>query len=73
MGRLKKLIKSMRTSVVKMIFKKGDRKIGNCRPVSLVCTYCKILAKIITEKLKPVLKKVIWTEQKGFIEGGDMT
>lgn len=64
----------MRTSVVKILFKKGDRKlIGNYIPVSLACTDYKILAKVITERIKPILKQIIGTEQQGFIEGGDIS
>ena len=47
--------------------------IGNYRPLSLACTDYKILAKILTERIKPVLKQIIRTEQQGFIQGGDIT
>ena len=61
----------MCTSIVKILYKKGDRRmIGNYRPLSLACTDYKILAKIITEIIKPALKKNIGTEQQGFIQGG---
>ena len=64
----------MRTSIVKILYKKGDRRMtGNYRPLSLACTDYKITAKIITEIIKPALKQMIGTEQQGFIQGGDIT
>ena len=73
-GRNKKLTQTMRTSVVKLLFKKGDRKqIGNYRPLSLANSDYKIFAKAITERIKKTLKQIIGTEQQGFIKGGDIT
>ena len=64
----------MCTSVVKLLFKKGDRRlIGNYRPLSFACTDYKNLAKIITERVKPMLKDIIGTEHQGFIQGRDIT
>ena len=66
-------METMRTSVVKILLKKGDRKnIGNYRPLSLACTYYKIFAKVITEIIKPTLPQIIVMIQQGFIEGGDI-
>ena len=48
----------MRTLVVKILLKNGDKKIGNYRPVSLACTEYETFAKIITEKLKPTISQV---------------
>ena len=68
------MTQNMRTSVVKLLFKKKDRKdIGNYRPISLLCADYKIIAKVITERMKKVLKQVIDADQQGFIEGGDIT
>ena len=47
--------------------------IGSYQTLSLACTDYKILAKIITERIKPALKQIIGTEQQGFIKGGDIT
>ena len=70
----KLLTKTMRTSVVKLLFKKGDRtQIGNYRPLSLANTDYKIFAKVITERMKVTLNEIIGTEQQGFIKGGDIT
>ena len=52
----KKLTDTMTTSTVKLLFKKGDRRqIGKYRPLSLACTDYKMLAKVITERIKPML------------------
>ena len=68
-----KMTKTMRTSVVKLLFKKKDRKkIENYRPISLLCTDYKILAKITTERIKTMLKGVIGVEQQGFVKKGDI-
>ena len=69
----KQLPESQRTSVVKLLFKKGDRKqIENYRPLSLACTDYKILAKVITNRIRPTLREIIGTEQQGFVDGGDI-
>ena len=58
---------------MKLIFKKAERKrIENYRPISLLCVDYKILAKIVTERMKKVLKQVIEVEQQGFIKDGDI-
>ena len=68
------MTKSMRTAIVKLIFKKGKRNdIGNYRPISLLCSDYKILAKIVTERMKGVLAKLIDKAQQGFIKDGDIT
>jgi hypothetical protein len=61
-------------AVVKLIFKKTDRTLMKFyRPISLLCTDYKLLAKIVTERMKGVLKSVIANDQQGFIEDGDIT
>ena len=57
-----------------MFYKKLDKRmIGSYQWMSLACTDYKIIAKIITERIKPVMKQIIGTEQQGFIQGGDIT
>lgn len=64
---------SMRKAVVKLLFKKKDRKkMENYRPLSLLCTDYKLLAKIITERMKLVLNMVIDVDQQGFVKEGDI-
>ena len=63
----------MKLSVVKLLFKKDDKlKIGNYRPISLLCSDYKILAKIMTERMKNVLKSVIGKDQQAFVKGGNI-
>ena len=65
---------SQKTSVVSLIHKGGDRaEIKNWRPISLLCTDYKIIAKIITNRLKPLLEKAIGEEQKGGLKGRQLT
>ena len=71
-GKNKTLTETMRTSVVNILFKKGDSKKGNYRPVSLAYTDYKIMAKVMIERIKPTLSQVTGTEQQRFIEGGDI-
>ena len=53
---------------------KDERNLmSNYRPISLLCTDYKLLAKIVTERMKPVLNSVIEMDQQGFIQGGDIT
>ena len=67
------MIETMRTSVVKLLFKKGDRKeIGNYRPLSMLCCDYKIIAKIAAERMKDVLNSIIEVDQQGFIKTGDI-
>ena len=68
-----KMTETMRMAIVKIIYKKGDKKrIQNYRPISLLTADYKIFAKILTERLKKVLTKLIGAEQQGFIPGGDI-
>ena len=64
---------TMKMAIVKILFKKSDKKrIENYRPISLLTADYKILAKILTERLKKVLTRLIGAEQQGFIPGGDI-
>ena len=69
----RQMTETMRTSVIKLLFKKKDkRRIENYRPLSLLTADYKIIAKMMTERMKTVLKYVIGTEQQGFIFDGDI-
>ena len=64
---------SMRTAVVILLFKKKEKnRIENYRPISLLTADYKLIAKILTERMKKVLKMVIGPEQQGFIDDGDI-
>ena len=55
-----KMSQSMRIAEVRLLFKKGERtKIGNYRPISLLCSDYKIFAKVIANRMREVLKEVL--------------
>ena len=61
----------MQASVVKLIFKKGDRQqMGDYRLLLLACTDYKTPEKVVTERIKTILKKIVGTEQHKFIQVG---
>ena len=65
---------TMKLAVVKILYKKGDRnRMSNYRPISLLCADYKLLAKIVTNRMRPVLNSVIEKDQQGFIKEGDIT
>ncbi len=67
------MTETMKMAIVKILFKKADKKrIENYRPISLLTADYKILAKIMTERLKKVLTRLIGAEQQGFIPGGEI-
>jgi hypothetical protein len=60
---------SQKTSVVSLIHKGGDRaELKNWRPISLLYTEYKIIAKILKNRLKPLLEKAIMRGTKGKLE-----
>lgn len=67
---LGKLALSQRTAVITLLFKKGDRlDPANWRPISLLCTDYKILAKVLTFRLRSVISSVISDVQSCGIPG----
>ena len=70
----KQMSESMKTAIVTLIPKKGNTKeIKNWRPVSLLTTDYKILAKIITKRLQEDIKDKISMEQKCALKGRQIT
>ena len=62
--------KTMRTAVLSLLFKKGDKKLlKNWRPVSLLCVDYKIIAAALSLRLKCALRFLISTDQTCSIPG----
>lgn len=59
---------SQRSSVLSLIYKKGDReRLVNYRPISVTNTDYKILAFVLANRLHTVLGKIISTDQAGYV------
>ena len=64
------LPKSQTNAIVTLIFKKGDhRNLKNWRPVSLLNVDYKILSKIMANRLKDIMNKLVPTSQKCGVKG----
>jgi len=58
--------KDQKTGAISLIHKSKDKnELDNWRPISLLCVDYKILAKILTNRIKPVLNKIISPQQTG--------
>ena len=63
------LSENRNTSIVSLIFKKGERTdLKNYRPISLTNTDYKLLAHILANRLHNVLDKIISPDQTGYIK-----
>ena len=59
--------------MIRLIYKKDDKeKVGNFRPISLCNTDYKIIAKVLAERIKEIIPKVVPEEQVGFVQGRDI-
>ena len=64
---------TQKTVIVRLIPKKGDLKLlANWRPISLLCVNNKVIAKVVASRLKPLLDRIIVTEQTGGMEVRDV-
>jgi exonuclease III len=64
---------SLLRAVTVLIFKKGDPAlIENYRPISLLGTDYKIIAKALAMRLSPLLSSLVHTDQSGFVPGRDI-
>jgi hypothetical protein len=69
----KRMNDDMRIAVVTLLYKKKDPCLmKNYRPISLLGSDYKVLAKILAERLKPYLPALIHLDQQGFVEDGDI-
>lgn len=70
MGRLGEVPLGLLVGVISMIFKKGLRvDPGNYRPITVLNTDYRVLAKVLANRLRAVIGKVIPEEQTGFVPG----
>jgi hypothetical protein len=59
--------------IITLIHKKGDKdEITNYRPITLLNTDYKIIAKCYATRLKRVIKQLIGHNQRGFVPGRDI-
>ena len=65
------LHESAKEGVISLLEKAGhdQLKIGNWRPLSLLCTDYKLFSKIISNRLSLVLGDIIHKDQSGFLKG----
>ena len=61
---------SQRTSLIALLYKKGDKQaLQNWRPISLLCTDYKILAKTLSNRLKQKLHVILHVDQTSGVPG----
>ena len=66
----KKFVKSLNATFLVLIPKKGNiEDVKDYRPISLLGSLYKILAKVLANRLRRVLNKVISPSQNAFVEG----
>jgi exonuclease III len=70
----KQLPLSMRKGVITLIYKKGDKRLlKNWRPISLLNVDYKILARVMSDRLKQVMPSIISPEQSCCVIGRDIS
>ena len=64
-----KLTFSQRTSVLTLLFKKGDPlSLNNYRPISLLNVDFKLISYVLAQRLKKVLPDIINQDQTGYVK-----
>ena len=65
-----RFVKSLNATFIVLIPKKGETKdLRDFRPISLVGSLYKWLAKVLANRLKMVVEKVVSKTQNAFVEG----
>lgn len=60
---------TQRKGILSLIFKKGDpTNLSNWRPITLLHVGYKILARVLAFRLQTIIRKIISTDQNGFIK-----
>jgi hypothetical protein len=63
------LMESYKLGLIKLIPKKGEAsKVGDWRPITLLCCGYKIISGIVAKRLEKYLEKIIGRAQKGFMK-----
>ena len=63
-------VRSLNTTFLVLIPKKGGADdLRDFRPINLVGGFYKLLAKVLANRLKKVVSKVVSTAQNAFVEG----
>ena len=66
----KSFAKSLNTTFLVLIPKKGGAEdLGDFRPINLLGGLYKLLAKVLANRLKKVLDKVVSADQNAFVRG----
>ncbi|KAL3689740.1 hypothetical protein R1sor_016049 [Riccia sorocarpa] len=70
----KRILPSDCQGIIRLIHKSGDRKLlGNWRPISLMSLSYKIVTKILANRLRGILPKLVDPQQNGFVQGRQIT
>ena len=65
---------SQNRAMLTLLYKKGEREdIANWRPISLLNVDYKIITKLFSERLKPLLPQIIHSDQKGYVNGRNIS
>lgn len=65
---------SQKRGILNLLYKKNDKTLlSNWRPISLLNTDYKILAHVLSNRLKTVLNKLINTDQSGYLKGRNIS
>ncbi|XP_048854239.1 uncharacterized protein LOC125722031 [Brienomyrus brachyistius] len=68
------LTRSMRSGVLSLLHKKGDRAdLGNWRPLTMLCVDTKLIAKTLTERLKKAMAHLVHSDQTCGVPGRSAT
>ena len=60
--------------MVTLLDKAGDRdNIRNWRPITFLNTDYKVISKLLANLTKPIKRKLIHSDQKGFVEGRNIS
>ena len=65
----KAFLKSLNTTFLVLIPKKGAEELGDFRPISLLGRLYKLLAKVLTNRIKNVIGRVVSSDQNAFVMG----